>query len=111
MTAEGAAPLGPRQRGATLTPGTKSSGRLKTNCIRCTDLGISDTFLRDRFSVTPKGICGTLVKEKKFPEMRAFLPRGMATVHGGASQRPALGPAQHYTNRTTNATSKKVFLI
>jgi len=67
-----------------------SSGHLKTIFLRSTGLGISDTFLRDQFSVTPKGICGTLVKEKKFPEMRPFLLAVMVTVHEGASQKTAM---------------------
>lgn len=73
-----------------LTRCKKSSGHLKTIFLRSTNLGISDTFLRDQFSVTPKGICGTLVKEKKFPEMRPLLLTVMVTVHKGASQNTAM---------------------
>lgn len=111
MTAEGTAPLGPQQLRATLTPGKKSSGRLKTNSIRSTDLGISDTFFKRPIQRDTKGICGTLVKEKKFPETRAFLPRGMVTVHDGASQKPALGPVQHYTKHDYERNFQEGFFI
>lgn len=44
----------------------------------------------DQLHVTPKGICGTLVKEKKIPEMRPFLLTVMVTVHKRASQKTAM---------------------
>lgn len=65
--------------------------------LRSTALGISDAFSRGQFRVTPKGICGTLVKEKKFPEMRPFLLTAMVTVHKGASQEQPRWLVQHYT--------------
>lgn len=60
--------------------------------------------------MTPKGICGTLVKEKKFPEMRPFLLTAMVTVHKGASQEQPRWLVQHYTNPPMDATSTKGFL-
>lgn len=65
--------------------------------LRSTALGISDAFSRGRFRVTPKGICGTLLKEKKFPEMPPFLLTAMVTVHKGASQEQPRWLVQHYT--------------
>lgn len=69
----------------------------EANFLRSTALGISDAFSRGQFRVTPKGICGTLVKEKKFPEMRPFLLTAMVTVHKGASQEQPRWLVQHYT--------------
>lgn len=74
----------------------KPSGCLKPiSKIHCSI--ISDAFSRGRFGVTPKGICGTLVKEKKFPEMPPFLLTAMVTVHKGASQEQPRWLVQHYT--------------